>query len=57
LYASTNIVRVIKSRRIRLAEHVERMREVREAYSILVGRPEGKRPLGIPRRRLEIILE
>jgi hypothetical protein len=53
LYSSQNIVRVIKSRRIRRAVHVARMGEGRVAYSILVGRPEGRRPLGIPRRRWE----
>jgi hypothetical protein len=41
---------MIKSRRMRLAGHVARMREKRNAYRILVGKPEGKRPLGIPRR-------
>jgi hypothetical protein len=42
---------IIKSRRMRWAGHVERMREKRNAYRILVGKPEGKRPLGRPRRR------
>jgi hypothetical protein len=42
---------VIKSRRMRWAEHVARMGETRNAYRILVGKPEGKRPLGRPRRR------
>ena len=51
LYSSPNIVRVIKSRRMRLAEHVARMGEERGAYGVLVGKPEGKRPLGRPRRR------
>ena len=51
LYFSPNIVRVIKSRRIWLAGHVARMREERGAYRVLVGKPEGKRPLGRPRRR------
>ena len=50
-YASPNIVRVIKSRRIRLAAHVARMEERRGVYRVLVGRPEGKRQLGRPRRR------
>jgi hypothetical protein len=50
LYSSPNIVRVIKSRRKRWAGHVERMGEGRGAYRVLVGRPEGKRPLGRPRR-------
>ena len=51
LYSSPNIVRVIKSRRMRWAEHVARMGEGREVYRVLVGKPEGKRPLGRPRRR------
>ena len=51
LYSSPNIVRVIKSRRKRLAGHVARMEEKRGAYRVLVGKPEGKRPLGRPRRR------
>jgi hypothetical protein len=42
---------MIKSRRIRWAEHVERMGETRNAYRILMGKPGGKRPLGRPRRR------
>jgi hypothetical protein len=53
LYSSPNIVRVIKSRRMRWAGHVARMREGRGFYRILVGRPEGKRPRGRPRRRWE----
>jgi len=44
LYASPNIVRVIKSRRMRWAGHVARMGEERGAYRVLVGKPEGKRP-------------
>jgi len=51
LYSSPNIVRVIKSRTMRWAGHVARMREERGAYRVLVGKPEGKRPLGRPRRR------
>ena len=51
LYCSPNIVRVIKSRRMRWAGHVARMGERRGAYRVLVGRPEGKRPLERPRRR------
>ena len=51
LYSSPNIVRVIKSRRMRWDGHVARMGEERGAYSVLVGKPEGKRPLGRPRRR------
>jgi hypothetical protein len=53
LYSSPSIVRVIKARRMRWAGHVSRMGEVRGAYSILVGRPEGRRPLGRPSRRWE----
>jgi hypothetical protein len=53
LYSSPNMVRVIKSRRMRWAEHVARMGEGRGVYRVLVGRPEGKRPLGRPRRRWE----
>jgi transcription termination factor 2 len=48
LYSSRNIVMVIKSRRIRWAGHVARMEEGRGIYSVLVGRPEFKRPLGRP---------
>ena len=51
LYSSPNIVRVIKSRRMRWAGHVARMGEERGVYRVLVGKPEGKRPLGGPRRR------
>jgi len=53
LYCSPNIVRVIKSRRMRWAGHVARMGERRGVYRVLVGKPEGKRPLGRPRRRWE----
>jgi hypothetical protein len=53
LYSSPNIVRVIKSRRMRWAGHVAHMEEGRGAYRVLVGRSEGKRPLGRPRRRWE----
>ena len=56
LYSSPNVVRVIKSRRMRWAGHVARMGEGRGAYKVLVGKPEGKRPLGRPRRRWVIIL-
>jgi hypothetical protein len=45
LYSSPSIIRVIKARRMRWAEHVARMGEVRGANNILVGRPEGRRPL------------
>jgi hypothetical protein len=48
-YSSPNIVRVIKSRRMRWAGHVARMGEGRGVYRVLIGRPEGKRPLGRPR--------
>ena len=51
LYASPNIVRVIKSRRMRWAGHVARMGEERGVYRVLVGKPEGRRPLGRPRHR------
>jgi hypothetical protein len=51
LYSSSSIIRIIKSRRMRLAGHVARMGEKRNAYRLLVGKPEGKRPLGRPRRR------
>jgi hypothetical protein len=50
LYSSSCIIRMIKSKRMRLAGHVARMGE--EAYRLLVGKPEGKRPLGRPRPRL-----
>jgi hypothetical protein len=53
LYSSSNIVRVIKSRRMMWARHVARMEEGKGVYRVLVGRPEGKRPLGRPRRRWE----
>ena len=53
LYSSPNIVRVIKSSRKRRTGHVARMGEGRGVYRILVGKPEGKRPLERPRRRWE----
>jgi hypothetical protein len=53
LYSSPNIIRAIKSRRMRWAGHVARMGERRVVYGVLVGKPEGKRPLGRPRRRWE----
>jgi hypothetical protein len=53
LYSSLNIVKVIKSRRMRWAGHVARMGEGRVVYGVLVGRPGGKRPLGRPRHRWE----
>ena len=51
LYCSPNIVRVIKWRRMRWGGHVARMVEKRGVYRVLMGKPEGKRPLGRPRRR------
>jgi len=51
LYCSPNIVRVIKSRRMRWAGHVASMGEERVVYRVLVGKPEGRRPLGRPRHR------
>ena len=51
LYSLPNIVRVVKSRRMRWAGHVARMGEGRGVHRFLVGKPEGKRPLGRPRRR------
>jgi hypothetical protein len=51
LYSSPNIIRMIKSRKTRWAGHVARMGEKRNAYRILVGKPEGKRPLRRPRYR------
>jgi len=53
LYCSPNIVRVIKSRRMRWAGHVARMGEGTGVYRVLVRKPEGRRPLGGPRRRWE----
>jgi hypothetical protein len=53
LYSSPTIVRVIKSRRMRWAGHVARMGEGTGVYRVLVGKPEGKNPLGRPRRRWE----
>jgi hypothetical protein len=57
LYSSPCIIRIIKSRRIRWAGHVARMGEKRNAYRLLVGEPDGKRPLGRPRRRWVDLLE
>jgi hypothetical protein len=51
LYSSPNIIRTIKSRRMKWAGHVARMGEKRNAYRILVGKPEGKRPLGRRKHR------
>ncbi|KAJ4443775.1 hypothetical protein ANN_05553 [Periplaneta americana] len=53
LHSSPDIIRNIKSRRLRWAGHVARMGESKNAYRVLVGIPEGKRPLGRPRRRWE----
>jgi hypothetical protein len=49
IYSSPNIIRMIKSRRMRWAGYIARMGAKRNAYRILVGKPEGKRPLGRPR--------
>jgi hypothetical protein len=51
LNSPPNIIRMIKSRRMRWAGHIARMTEKRNIYRILVGKPEGKRQLGRPRRR------
>ena len=53
LYSLPNIVPVVKSRRLRWAGHVARMGEGRGVHRVLVGKPEGKRPLGRPTRRWE----
>jgi hypothetical protein len=53
LYLSPNIIRQIKSRRMRWVGHVARMGEERKVYKVVVGKPEGKRPLGRPRHRWE----
>ena len=53
MYRSPNIVRVIKSRRLRWAGQVTRMEVCRSAFKILKGKPTGKRPLGRPGRRWE----
>jgi len=53
VYCSPNIVRLIKLRRVKWAGHVARMGERRGVFRVLVGRPDGKRPLGRPRRRRE----
>jgi hypothetical protein len=49
LYSSPSIITIIKSRRMKWAGHVARMREKRNIYRLLVGNPEGERPLGRPR--------
>jgi len=53
LYSLPNIERVVKSRRMRWAEHVARMGEGRVVHTVLMGKPEEKRPLGRPRRKWE----
>jgi hypothetical protein len=53
LYSSTDIIRQVKSRRMSWAMHVARMGEERKVYKVLVGKSEGKRPLGRPRFRWE----
>jgi hypothetical protein len=53
LYSSPDIIRQIKSRRMRWTGHVARMGEERKVYTVLVGKPEGNRPLVRPRRRWE----
>jgi hypothetical protein len=53
MYSPPDIIRQVKSRRMRWAGHVARMGEERKVYKILVGKPEGKRPLERPRRRRE----
>jgi hypothetical protein len=52
-YSSPSVIRVIKARRMRWSGHVARTGEVRGACNILVGKPEGRKPLGRPRRRWE----
>jgi hypothetical protein len=56
LYFLPNILRVVKSGRMRWAGHVARMEEGRDLYRVLVGKPKGKRALGRPRSRWGIIL-
>jgi hypothetical protein len=51
LYSSPSILRIIKSKRMRWAGHIAQMGEKRNEYRLLVGKPDGKRPLGRPRRR------
>jgi hypothetical protein len=57
LYSSPSIIKIIKSRRMRWAGHVARKGEKRNSYRLLVGKPEGKRPLGRPRHRWVTILK
>jgi hypothetical protein len=56
LYSFPNFIRQIKSRRMRWAGHAAHMGEERKLYKVLVGKPEGKRPLGRPRRRWEDVI-
>jgi hypothetical protein len=55
LYSSPSVIRMIKSRKMRWAGHVARMKGKMNAYRILVGKPVGKRPLGISRRGLLVL--
>jgi hypothetical protein len=57
LYSSPDVIRQIKSRRMRWVRHVARMGEGRNMYRVLVGKPEGKRPLERPRRRWEDVIK
>jgi hypothetical protein len=56
-FITSNIIRVIKSRRVRWVEHVNRMGGMRNAYEILAAKPKGKRSLDRPRRRCHVILD
>jgi hypothetical protein len=56
-YSSTNIIRHIKSRRMRWVRHVEHMGEERKLYSVLIAKPEGKRPLGRLKHRCENVIK
>jgi len=51
MYSPPNIIQMIKSRRMRWADNVASMLERKDVYRVLVGKPDGKRPLGRPRRR------
>jgi hypothetical protein len=53
LYSSPSIIRIIKSKRMRWVGHVAKMGKKINTYKLLVGKPEGKRPLGRPRTRME----
>jgi hypothetical protein len=53
MYSSQDVIRQVKSRRMRWAGHVARMGEERKVYKVLMGKPEGNRPLGRPRHRWE----